>query len=99
MSAPDNAPCVRAVRDVNGDGRDEVVLGSVCLDDDGVPLWAIGRGHPDGLHVGDVLPSRPGLALHDIPHDWEGFDSLQFWAYSAKATGDVWEIGVETNQS
>jgi len=35
------------------------------------------------------LPTRPGLALHDVPHNWESFHSLQFWAYSAKATGDV----------
>ena len=34
------------------------------------------------------LPARPGLTLHDIPHDWTGFEALQFWAYSAKATGD-----------
>lgn len=50
----------RAV-DVDGDGRDEVVLGSVCLDDDGTPLWTTGRGHPDALHVADILPSHPGM--------------------------------------
>ena len=36
-----------------------------------------------------ALPSRPGLRLSDIPHDWTHFKSLRFWMYSAKATGDV----------
>lgn len=51
------------VADVDGDGRDEVVLGSACLDDDGTALWTTGRGHPDGIHLGDLLPSRPGLEV------------------------------------
>jgi len=51
------------VADVDGDGRDEILLGSACLDDDGTPLWTTGRGHPDGAHLGDLLPSRPGLEV------------------------------------
>ena len=35
------------------------------------------------------LPTRPGFRVDDVPHDWRGFDALRFWAYSAKATGDV----------
>lgn len=35
------------------------------------------------------LPNRPGLQLTDIPHDWSDFETLHFWAYSAKATGDI----------
>jgi rhamnogalacturonan endolyase len=51
------------VADVDGDGRDEVLLGSACLDDDGTALWTTGRGHPDGAHLGDLLPSLPGLEV------------------------------------
>jgi rhamnogalacturonan endolyase len=49
--------------DVDGDGRDEVVIGSAVLDDDGKPLWTTGLGHPDVCYVADVDPSRPGLEI------------------------------------
>ncbi len=35
------------------------------------------------------LPTRPGLRLEDVPHDWRNFEALHFWLYSAKATGDA----------
>ncbi len=50
--------------DVDADGRDEVALGSMVLDDTGVPLWSTGKGHPDGLFVGDIDPLRPGLEVY-----------------------------------
>ena len=51
------------IADVDGDGRDEVVLGSAVIDDNGDPLWTTGRGHPDGLYYGDLIPSRPGMEM------------------------------------
>ncbi|NQT85532.1 silent information regulator protein Sir2 [bacterium] len=50
--------------DVDGDGRDEVVLGSVVLDDTGAVLWSTGYGHPDHLYLGDIDPARPGLEVY-----------------------------------
>ncbi|MFQ6097414.1 MAG: carbohydrate binding domain-containing protein [Armatimonadota bacterium] len=50
--------------DVDGDGRDEVILGSCVVDDNGQGLWATGLGHPDHCYVGDVDPSRPGLEVY-----------------------------------
>ncbi len=50
--------------DVDGDGRDEVVLGSAVLDDNGSPLWSTGLGHPDHCYVGDIAPGRPGLEIY-----------------------------------
>jgi rhamnogalacturonan endolyase len=49
--------------DVDGDGRDEVVLGSAVLDDNGVGLWSTGLGHPDHCYVGKIDPARPGLQI------------------------------------
>ncbi len=49
--------------DVDGDGRDEVILGSAVLDDNGVGLWSTGLGHPDHFYVGDIDPTRPGLEI------------------------------------
>jgi len=50
--------------DLDGDGRDEVVLGSLVLDDTGVPLWSTGLGHPDHLYIGDHDPRRPGMEIY-----------------------------------
>jgi hypothetical protein len=50
--------------DVDGDGRDEALLGSCVIDDDGSPLWTTGLGHPDHFYVGDIDPSHPGLEIY-----------------------------------
>ncbi|MHA6723625.1 rhamnogalacturonan lyase [Sphingomonas sp. RS2018] len=50
-----------SVADVDGDGRDEVIYGSMTIDDDGKGLWSSGLGHGDAMHVGDLDPTRPGL--------------------------------------
>jgi rhamnogalacturonan endolyase len=49
--------------DIDNDGRDEVLLGSIALDDDGSVLWATGKGHPDAHYLGDIDPLRPGLEM------------------------------------
>ncbi|EFK96500.1 hypothetical protein LDC_1475 [sediment metagenome] len=49
--------------DVDGDGKDEIILGSAALDHDGKPLWNTGKGHPDICYVADFDPARPGLEI------------------------------------
>ncbi|MBM4019758.1 MAG: silent information regulator protein Sir2 [Planctomycetes bacterium] len=49
--------------DVDGDGRDEIIVGSCVVDDNGKGLWTLGIGHPDTCYVGDIDPSRPGLEI------------------------------------
>jgi rhamnogalacturonan endolyase len=49
--------------DVDGDGRDEVIIGSAVVDDNGNGLWTTGLGHPDFIFVGDIDPLRPGLEI------------------------------------
>jgi len=50
--------------DIDGDGRDEVIIGSAAIDDNGDSLWTTGLGHPDHHFVGDIDPSRPGLEIY-----------------------------------
>ncbi|MBU0609344.1 MAG: HEAT repeat domain-containing protein [Armatimonadetes bacterium] len=50
--------------DVDADGRDEVILGCSVLDDNGVPLWTTGQGHPDVCCVGDFTADSPGLEVY-----------------------------------
>ena len=49
--------------DVDGDGFDEVLIGSLTLDQDGTVLWCNGRGHSDAHYYGDIDPDRPGMEL------------------------------------
>lgn len=49
--------------DVDGDGCDEVLIGSLTLDHDGTVLWCNGRGHSDAHYYGDIDPKRPGMEL------------------------------------
>lgn len=50
--------------DVDADGKDEIILGSLVLDDNGKPLWSTGLGHPDHAYIGDLDPARPGLEIY-----------------------------------
>ncbi len=51
------------VYDFDGDGREEVALGSVVVDDNGKTLWSNGLGHPDVFYVADIIPETPGLEI------------------------------------
>ena len=60
-----------SVADVDHDGRDEIVYGSMVVDDNGVGLFSTGLRHGDALHVSDMVPSRPGLEVYGV-HESEG---------------------------
>lgn len=49
--------------DVDGDGRQEVVLGSAVIDDNGKLLYTSGLGHGDAMHIGDFDPINPGVEI------------------------------------
>lgn len=49
--------------DVDGDLKDEILLGSCMLDDNGTLLWSTGLGHPDKAYLTDIDPTRPGLEV------------------------------------
>jgi hypothetical protein len=51
------------VYDFDGDGKEEVALGSVIVDDNGKTLWSNGLGHPDLFYTADIIPERPGLEI------------------------------------
>ncbi len=64
-----------SVADVDGDGKDEIVYGSMIVDDDGKGLLSTGYRHGDALHVTDLDPDRPGLevfGIHEIEDNTKG---------------------------
>lgn len=50
-----------AIGDVDMDGRDEIIFGSMMIDDTGYGLSTTGFGHGDAQHCGDLDPYRWGL--------------------------------------
>jgi rhamnogalacturonan endolyase len=51
------------VADVDGDGCDEIIVGSCLVDHDGTAMWTLGIGHPDTCYVGKIDPKRPGFQI------------------------------------
>ncbi|WP_433793050.1 rhamnogalacturonan lyase [Actinoplanes sp. CA-252034] len=58
-----------SVADVDADGKDEIIYGSMALNDDGTKLWNTGNGHGDALHVGDFDPNNAGLEVFKVDED------------------------------
>jgi len=52
------------IADVDEDGRDEIVYGSMVIDDNGKGLSTSNYGHGDAQHVGDFDPYRKGLEFY-----------------------------------
>jgi hypothetical protein len=63
------------VVDIDGDGFDEILNGSVAIDNDGRLMWSTGMGHGDRFYVTDIDPDRPGLEVwytYEDPHPRNG---------------------------
>jgi rhamnogalacturonan endolyase len=80
-----------SVADVDGDGKDEIIFGAMCVDDNGKGLYTTGLRHGDALHVSDWDPSRPGLevfGVHEIEENTKGA-GLAF--YDARTGEIIWD--------
>ena len=55
--------------DVDGDGKQEIITGSTCIDDNGTLKWCTNQGHGDAMHVGDLLPDNPGIEIFTCHED------------------------------
>jgi rhamnogalacturonan endolyase len=55
-----------SVADVDGDGHDEIIYGSMVVDHDGQGLFSTGFRHGDALHVGRFDPSHADLLVYGI---------------------------------
>ena len=69
-SGDDTTPPVRGqgahgmhVYDVDRDGKEEIALGSVVVDDTGKTLWTNRLGHQDVFYLADIIPARPGIEI------------------------------------
>ncbi|MCH5346703.1 MAG: Por secretion system protein [Muribaculaceae bacterium] len=76
------------VGDVDGDGCDEIVFGSACIDHDGNLLYRTGFGHGDALHLGDFDPDRDGLEVFMV-HEETGASYKYDSEFRDAKTGQV----------
>ena len=83
--------------DVDGDGFDEIVYGSMTIDHDGKGLYSTGLRHGDALHLSVMDPTRPGMQVWMVDeqtsenggicsHFQDAKDGTIIW--EQKATGD-----------
>lgn len=81
-----------SVADVDQDGKDEFVFGSMTIDDDGTPLYNTKLGHGDAIHTGDLDPSRPGFETFAV-HESMSASGNRGATFRDSATGEVlWSI-------
>ncbi len=60
------------IADTDGDGYDEIVWGSMCVDHNGKGLYTTELGHGDALHVGDFDPYYKGIEVFAANEDKPG---------------------------
>ena len=61
--------------DIDGDGFDEILNGSIAIDHDGRTMWSTGMGHGDRFYLSDIDPERKGLEIWytlEDPHPQHG---------------------------
>ncbi|WP_163397622.1 rhamnogalacturonan lyase [Flavobacterium fluviatile] len=76
-----------SVADVDNDGKDEIIYGSMCVDDNGKGLYTTGLRHGDALHVSDLDLDVPGLeafGIHEIENKTTGPGVAVFSAVDGK---------------
>ncbi|GAB6011655.1 silent information regulator protein Sir2 [Viscerimonas tarda] len=81
--------------DIDGDGRDEVLIGSCAIDDNGTLLWSTGLGHPDKVYLTDIDPSRPGMEVFLALEPWHE-NGYGVCTVDAKTGEKIWGIGHKT---
>lgn len=80
------------VADVDSDGKDEIIYGSMCVDDDGTGLYSTDLRHGDALHVSDLDPSRDGLevwGIHENEVPVPGYENSFGAAMFDARTGEI----------
>ena len=82
--------------DVDGDGCDEVLIGSLVLDHDGTVLWCNARGHSDAHYFGDIDPVRPGMELAFIYETAQRNGGGMLMADPVTG-GEIWKLPVATH--
>jgi rhamnogalacturonan endolyase len=77
-----------SIADADADGKDEVMFGSMAINDNGSPMWNNNTFHGDAYHVGDFIPSRAGL---EVFKPSERTDQIADWMADARTGQIIWQ--------
>jgi rhamnogalacturonan endolyase len=86
-----------SIADVDGDGRDEVIYGSMAVDDNGKGLWTDPLYHGDTMHVGDLDPLRPGLEKWGVFEEVKANGGLGSGLLDARTGEILWTKPAESD--
>ena len=81
-----------SIADVDNDGKDEIIYGAMAVDDNGTGMYSTGLRHGDALHVGDLIPQRPGLevwGIHENEVPIKGYENGFGAALFDAKTGEI----------
>lgn len=81
--------------DVDGDGRDEILLGSCMLNDNGTLLWSTGLGHSDKAYLTKMNPEFEGMQVFLVSEPWQT-DGRGVMMADAKTGKQLWKIDQPT---
>ena len=85
-----------SVADVDGDGKQEIVTGSLILDDNGTVYYNTNIGHGDALHVSDMDPDIAGI---EVSHIQEPVGNAGLYMYNGKTKTVLWRKATAAGQS
>lgn len=55
-----------SVNDIDNDGKDEIIYGSLVIDHNGTVKYSTGQGHGDAMHVSDWVDWNEGLEIMQV---------------------------------
>lgn len=83
--------------DIDGDGADEILNGSIAIDNDGRTMWSTGLGHGDRFYLSDIDPSRPGLEVWYTIEDPHPQNGVSLW--DARTGNLIFGVNEPTNDN
>lgn len=81
--------------DVDGDGKDEILLGSCMLNSNGTLRWSTGLGHSDKAYLTDIDPNREGMEVFLAIEPWID-NGYGVSTVDANTGGRIWGVGHKT---
>ena len=80
------------IADVDGDEKDEIIYGSMAIDNDGKRLYTTGLGHGDAMHVTDMDPDRPGMEIWTCNESPSQYQGNGLWFRDAGTGEKLWGV-------
>ncbi|MXV16520.1 rhamnogalacturonan lyase [Hufsiella ginkgonis] len=86
-----------SVADVDDDGKDEICVGAMTVDDDGRGLYTTGLRHGDALHLTAMDPDHPAMkqvfGIHENEEKTIALKTPGVAMFNAKTGAVLWSLG------